>query len=453
LTATSATGSTTSQSVTVYALPTQVFNPGQSGGFTGIQNTPIFQPCTDIYCSIDFGGSAGTDPEQIPVAFAFQYGFSAGTFAADEDTSTAYYQTQGLGIPSNYVIGYNVVANTWNFYFELCASPFGGGGSVSWATVSDSNNNSYLSNAVGIAECAHVEAGPLGDAIQAAILPLMGASDEFSATSIQDLVDQAKGIASSLISYELTSNDCSANASSKVCTMLNEILTSAYGTGNYFGEAWSTEAGASCTFSVSAGAIAGVASYLFSAEARGALSFPQVGISGVATPASGQNRGCATSTQSQTTGLEVVADSSIDILVVGPSGQEIGYNGSAVVNTLPGALFTGPGTEPEMILIPGNESGVYKITAFGRASGAFNITVTSFVQSSIIISSVRLNGTATRGSEQSYYLSRSDSGELALQHPGLLGYLFYVGIGVGLALVVTALAGILYIRRRRTTTF
>ena len=453
LTATSATGSTTSQSVTVYALPTQVFNPGQSGGFTGIQNTPIFQPCTDIYCSIDFGGSAGTDPEQIPVAFAFQYGFSAGTFAADEDTSTAYYQTQGLGIPSNYVIGYNVVANTWNFYFELCASPFGGGGSMSWATVSDSNNNSYLSNAIGIAECAHVEAGPLGDAIQAAILPLMGASDEFSATSIQDLVDQAKGIASSLISYELTSNDCSANASSKVCTMLNEILTSAYGTGNYFGEAWSTEAGASCTFSVSAGAIAGVASYLFSEEARGAFSFPQVGISGVATPASGQNRGCATSTQSQTTGLEVVADSSIDILVVGPSGQEIGYNGSAVVNTLPGALFTGPGTEPEMILIPGNESGVYKITTFGRASGAFNITVTSFVQSSIIISSVRLNGTATRGSEQSYYLSRSDSGELALQHPALLGYLFYVGIGVGLALVVTALAGILYIRRRRTTTF
>jgi len=75
-------------------------------------------------------------------------------------------------------------------------------------------------------------------------------------------------------------------------------------------------------------------------------------------------------------GLMFYIDSPADLYVTDPQGLHIGVDPSTgqVVNEIPGAVYTGPGTEPQVISIPCPVDGNYTVLLIGRATGSYSLT-------------------------------------------------------------------------------
>jgi hypothetical protein len=103
-------------------------------------------------------------------------------------------------------------------------------------------------------------------------------------------------------------------------------------------------------------------------------------------------------------------NSSVNLLVTSPSGQQIGFNASTnstVDDFGPGmASYSGAGTEPQVIDIAGNstEPGNYSISGIGNGTGAYTISYevidaddTAVGEDGAILSAASQNGTARPG--------------------------------------------------------
>jgi hypothetical protein len=72
------------------------------------------------------------------------------------------------------------------------------------------------------------------------------------------------------------------------------------------------------------------------------------------------------------------AHSPVNTLVTAPNGLRVGYDPvSGIINEIPGAEYSGPGSDPQEIAIPNPVIGVYQIDAFGIGTGTFTITMQS----------------------------------------------------------------------------
>lgn len=96
--------------------------------------------------------------------------------------------------------------------------------------------------------------------------------------------------------------------------------------------------------------------------------------------------------------IQIRADSPVNILVTAPNGLEVGYDSRSqgVINEIPGASYTGPGTEPQIITIPNPLQGDYAISVIGTGTGNYELTVESSANGTLV-DTVTYNGTTFEG--------------------------------------------------------
>jgi hypothetical protein len=75
--------------------------------------------------------------------------------------------------------------------------------------------------------------------------------------------------------------------------------------------------------------------------------------------------------------LSLFLFSSANLFVTDPEGRSTGYDPSTglVVNAIPSALYSGPSTEPQFLVIPNPLNGSYSIIMVGKANGNYTLTV------------------------------------------------------------------------------
>ena len=68
-------------------------------------------------------------------------------------------------------------------------------------------------------------------------------------------------------------------------------------------------------------------------------------------------------------------ESPVDALITAPDGRRVGFDFATgeVVNEIPGATYSGPGTEPQVIIIPDGLEGDYTIQLVGTTSGEYTM--------------------------------------------------------------------------------
>lgn len=105
--------------------------------------------------------------------------------------------------------------------------------------------------------------------------------------------------------------------------------------------------------------------------------------------------------------------SPVDILVTTPSGKKIGFNAQTDIDTneIPGAYYTGAGADNEYILIPGKESGNYKLDLIGTGEGEYQVDI-SLVKNNEIIS--QTISSSTQIGEHALLGAKFDQGEVEL---------------------------------------
>ena len=86
------------------------------------------------------------------------------------------------------------------------------------------------------------------------------------------------------------------------------------------------------------------------------------------------------------TALQVNIDSPADLHVYDPEGRHVGinYDTSEVEIEIPGATYSGPGSEPQVIHIPDPVAGTYDITLIGTATGDFALTIEGLVGTDVV---------------------------------------------------------------------
>ncbi len=77
--------------------------------------------------------------------------------------------------------------------------------------------------------------------------------------------------------------------------------------------------------------------------------------------------------------LQVLTSCPINILVIDPQGRRLGYDPASgqVLREIPDAVYTAPGVEPQIVLIPNalQGKGPYQITATGYGAGRYSLAV------------------------------------------------------------------------------
>lgn len=91
-------------------------------------------------------------------------------------------------------------------------------------------------------------------------------------------------------------------------------------------------------------------------------------------------------------------DSPADLHVYDPLERHVGidYTTWAVELEIPGATYSGPGTEPQIITIPDPVAGTYKVELVGRAIGPYTLTIEGAVDN-VTVHSENYTGTISPG--------------------------------------------------------
>jgi len=120
----------------------------------------------------------------------------------------------------------------------------------------------------------------------------------------------------------------------------------------------------------------------------------------------------------QASELRVTAYSPINLLVTDPSSNRIGYDPitQSVVNEIPGATYTGPGSEPQIIEIPNSINGTYRIDAIGMEYGTFSLTLESIDINGTVLDCDTWDGTAEPDVEYSETIVLESDGHVVLSH-------------------------------------
>jgi spore germination protein YaaH/PKD repeat protein len=98
------------------------------------------------------------------------------------------------------------------------------------------------------------------------------------------------------------------------------------------------------------------------------------------------------------TAMQITLYSAADVLVTDPLGRHEGMNhGTGQVQLeIPGATYSGTGTEPQVVSIPDPIAGAYDITLFGTATGSFTLSIEGMVGGDVV-STASYPGSITPG--------------------------------------------------------
>jgi len=111
-----------------------------------------------------------------------------------------------------------------------------------------------------------------------------------------------------------------------------------------------------------------------------------------------------------TFGIQVYSPA--NVFVIDPLRRSIGFNPTIneSVNEIPGAFYSGPGTEPQIIMIPDPINGSYNILLVGTASGDYTLTVEYITAEQTTTQT--FNGTISENEHQYYSAVISETGEM-----------------------------------------
>ena len=113
-------------------------------------------------------------------------------------------------------------------------------------------------------------------------------------------------------------------------------------------------------------------------------------------------------------------------------------------NEIPGATYSGPGTEPQVISIPSPLQGVYIIDRIGTGTGPYTIIIESVAPDGAVIDSETWTGTAST--------SELDRGSIQLFEDGsfvgqIFGVIPEVPLGTIMASAAMIIALLAYVAR------
>jgi hypothetical protein len=116
--------------------------------------------------------------------------------------------------------------------------------------------------------------------------------------------------------------------------------------------------------------------------------------------------------------VRMTAHSPINLLVTDPIGRQVGYDpiSHSVVNEIPYATYSGPGSEPQEIVIPNSINGTYEVDAIGTDTGPYTISVESLDSNSSVIDRDTWEGVASPDEQYNETLSLDPDGSFVLSH-------------------------------------
>jgi hypothetical protein len=115
--------------------------------------------------------------------------------------------------------------------------------------------------------------------------------------------------------------------------------------------------------------------------------------------------------------LSVAGSSKVNILVTDPSNLRVGYDLTTGTfdNVVEDALYSGPGTEPQVITIQSPTAGLYTIDVIGTSWGNYTITVESLDKDGYPISGENFGDAIFQGEVQRYIVRLLENGSLLIQ--------------------------------------
>jgi hypothetical protein len=108
--------------------------------------------------------------------------------------------------------------------------------------------------------------------------------------------------------------------------------------------------------------------------------------------------------QAYTSSLKIEAMSPVNIMIVAPDRLRVGYDpiNNTAVNEIEGAMYSGVGTEPQVVIIPSPLLGNYRVDAFGTSTGTYQIIIESTAPNGTVISNFPLSNLTSEGRLDSY---------------------------------------------------
>jgi len=84
--------------------------------------------------------------------------------------------------------------------------------------------------------------------------------------------------------------------------------------------------------------------------------------------------------------IEFKVESPVDLHVYDPLGRHVGlnYDTGKIEIEIPGATYTGPNTEPQIIRIKNPIAGEYKVVLVGRENGYYTLTISGYLDGNVV---------------------------------------------------------------------
>ena len=100
--------------------------------------------------------------------------------------------------------------------------------------------------------------------------------------------------------------------------------------------------------------------------------------------------------------MRVEVRSPVNILVTDPDGRRIGFDPvtGIAVNEIPGATYSGPGSDPQIVQIPTMLPGPHEMLIIGTGDGDYHISIETLSEGGFVESTNVIEGAATEGSEE-----------------------------------------------------
>ncbi len=106
-------------------------------------------------------------------------------------------------------------------------------------------------------------------------------------------------------------------------------------------------------------------------------------------------------------------NSPADILITGPDGLRVGFDNvhKENINEIPGAYYSGNGSEPQFVSIPAPLHGIYIVDLHGTGTGSYMITVESIAEDGTVVDTETWTGTTSpeKHDVSSFVLARDGS--------------------------------------------
>ena len=119
--------------------------------------------------------------------------------------------------------------------------------------------------------------------------------------------------------------------------------------------------------------------------------------------------------------MRIEARSPVNILVIDPLNRQVGYDGVSgqILNEILGATYSGPGSQPQIVIIPNVFSGDYTVEVFCTGTGAYEILINSLSAEGLIIDSISWVGTAKEGEKYTRDVFLCDAGTFDTTPPAI----------------------------------